>query len=277
MISLPSSTYYYQGLVPAELREKQDAELRAHIERVQMTHPKSGYRTVREYLERAGIHAGERKIRRIMRKFGLRARVRRFIVRTTDSRHGYQVYPNLLLGLRVTCLNQVWVADITYIHFVIRFVFLAVILDLYSRKVIGWNVMKSLETDLTLGALNMALARRKPEAGLIHHSDRGVQYLSHRYTERLRENKIRISNSAKGNPYDNAFMERFMRTLKEEEVHLANYQTYLDVLEHLPDFIEEVYNKKRVHSALGYLTPEEMESLVTEKSTQVADRFDIQF
>ena len=277
MISLPSSTYYYQGLVPAELREKQDAELRAHIERVQMTHPKSGYRTVREYLERAGIHAGERKIRRIMRKFGLRARVRRFIVRTTDSRHGYQVYPNLLLGLRVTCLNQVWVADITYIHIENGFVFLAVILDLYSRKVIGWNVMKSLETDLTLGALNMALARRKPEAGLIHHSDRGVQYLSHRYTERLRENKIRISNSAKGNPYDNAFMERFMRTLKEEEVHLANYQTYLDVLEHLPDFIEEVYNKKRVHSALGYLTPEEMESLVTEKSTQVADRFDIQF
>lgn len=262
MIGLEVSSFYYEPKVAREERERQDADLRQKIESIQATHPRSGYRTMQQYLHRQGIRVGERKLRRVMRKFDLRAKIRRAFVHTTDSRHEEQVYPNLLPEMLVTGLNQVWTADITYIRIENGFVYLAVLLDLYSRKAIGWAISKRIDTELTLAALKMALDTRRPGRGCIHHSDRGVQYLCDEYVELLETNGFHISNSSKANPYDNAWTESFMKTLKQEEVYLANYETYLDVIENLPSFIEDVYNEKRVHSGIGYLTPNELETLV---------------
>lgn len=159
-------------------------------------------------------------------------------------------------------LNEVWTADLTYIRIGNGFVYLAIILDLYSRRVIGWHVSKRFDGDLAVAALRMAIEQRKPKPGCIHHSDRGVQYLCKEYVELLEAHNFWVSNSAKGNPYDNAWTERFMRTLKQEEVYLANYETFLDVVDNLPRFIAEVYNEKRVHSSIDYLTPNELEERV---------------
>lgn len=211
-----------------------------------------------------------------MKKYDLHARIKRAFIRTTDSNHSHRIYPNLLPGRTVMGLNEVWTADLTYIRIGNGFVYLAIILDLYSRRVIGWHVSKRIDGDLAVAALRMAIARRKPAPGCVHHSDRGVQYLCKDYIEILDAHGFWISNSAKGNPYDNAWTERFMRTLKQEEVYLANYETYLDVIENLPRFIEEVYNEKRVHSGIAYLTPSELEERV-QKDTLSPDnrRFDL--
>lgn len=262
MTGLSPSTFYYAPTVARSEREKQDADLRDRVELVQTEHPKSGYRTMIHYLARAGVRVGERKLRRIMKKYDLHARIKRAFVHTTDSNHSHRVYPNLLPGRTVMGLDEVWTADLTYIRIANGFVYLAIILDLYSRRVIGWHISKKIDGDLAVGALRMAIGQRKPKPGCIHHSDRGVQYLCGEYVELLKEHGFWISNSAKGNPYDNAWTERFMRTLKQEEVYLANYETYLDVIENLPRFIEEVYNEKRVHSGIDYLTPSELEERV---------------
>jgi putative transposase len=153
-------------------------------------------------------------------------------------------------------------------------VYLAVILDLFSRRVVGWAISKHIDAELALSALRQAIQTRQPPVGCVHHSDRGVQYLSHVYVDLLKENGFQISNSAKGNPYHNARVERFMKTLKQEEVYLSNYQTYLDVIENLPTFIEEVYNEKRVHSALDYLTPSELENAIA-VDPSIASRFEL--
>lgn len=276
MMELSPSTYYYKPARCREEREKEDAELRDQIELVQTEHPRAGYRPMIHYLKRAGISVGERKIRRIMKKYDLHARIRRAFVATTDSKHAHRVYPNLLPGRTVMGLNEVWTADLTYIRIGNGFVYLAILMDLYSRRVIGWNVSKLIDGELALGALRMAIARRNPAPGCIHHSDRGVQYLCGEYIELLEKHGFWISNSAKGNPYDNAWTERFMRTLKQEEVYLANYETYLDVIENLPAFIEEVYNEKRVHSGIDYLTPSELEERVQKDPSNPDNRrFDL--
>jgi putative transposase len=262
MIGLSPSTFYYQPKISREEREKQDADLRDKVELVQTEHPRSGYRTMLRYLRRSGVCVGERKLRRIMKKYDLHATIKRAFVRTTDSEHSNRVYPNLLPGRTVMGLNEVWTADLTYIRIGNGFVYLAIVLDLYSRRVIGWHISKRIDGDLAVAALRMAIEQRKPKPGCIHHSDRGVQYLCKEYVELLEAHKFWISNSAKGNPYDNAWTERFMRTLKQEEVYLANYETYLDVVDNLPRFIEEVYNEKRVHSGIDYLTPNELEERV---------------
>ncbi len=275
MIGLSPSTYYYQPKRPRASREREDAELRDGIEAVQQDFPRAGYRTVQRYLRRRGRFVGERRIHRVMKRFSLHAEIKRAFVHTTDSNHSHRVYPNLLPGRALTNINQAWAADLTYIRIVNGFVYLAVILDLFSRKVIGWAISKHIDAALACSALSQAIQARQPPEGCVHHSDRGVQYLCNAYVALLNEHKFAISNSAKGNPYHNAFVESFMKTLKQEEVYLANYETYLDVLENLPSFIEEVYNEKRVHSGIDYLTPSELEEQIKIDPT-LASRFVLQ-
>ncbi len=196
-------------------------------------------------------------------------RKRKFIV-TTDSRHGRQVYPNLAPQMVLTDLDQLWVADITYIRLREEFVFLAVMLDAYSRRVIGWALERTLQDDLTLAALRMALSQRSVPAGLVHHSDRGSQYASNDYTDLLKAHQIDISMSRKGNPWDNAACESFLKTLKYEELHRNEYRDLSEARAAIRQFLEKVYNQKRLHSALGYLPPAEFEANLAAQSRQDA-------
>ncbi len=259
MMKLSPSTYYYKPKSSRSLKDKQDADIRDAIEKVQLKFPRSGYRTMKYYLRREDLIVGETRLRRIMKENNLQAKIRKRFFVTTQSNHGEYIYPNLLPELGVTDIDQVWVADITYIRILNGFVFLAVIMDLCSRRIIGWSISKNIDQDLTLSALEMAISLRKPSPGVIHHSDRGVQYLSKSYIKKLKDNKFHISCSRKANPYDNAFCESLMKTIKSNEIDLKQYRDINDVLENLPEFISTVYNTERVHSALGYLTPEEFE------------------
>jgi transposase InsO family protein len=180
-------------------------------------------------------------------------------VATTDSRHGHPVYPNLAAKMNLTDVNQLWVADITYIRLETEFVYLAVVLDAFSRRVVGWALDRTLEASLAVAALSMALEQRHPAPGLVHHSDRGVQYACGEYTDLLKDHGITISMSRKANPYDNAGCESFMKTLKYEEVYRQEYRDLGDAHNSIEHFIERVYNQKRLHSALGYLPPAEFE------------------
>jgi transposase InsO family protein len=264
-MGLSMSTYYADPKVSRAEKEEHEADLRGKIEQIRVEFPRTGYRMLLRHLKRQGISIGERKLRRILQKFQLQLKPKKRFVRTTDSNHNFEVYPNLIEELTVDDVNQVWTADITYIRIENGFVYLAVVIDLYSRKVIGWQISKKIDRHLALDALRMALVRRQFPRGVIHHSDRGVQYLCDEYTELLKLNGFHISCSKKGNPYDNAWTESFMKTLKYDEIYMFEYRTYLDVMERLPRFIEEVYNKKRLHSALDYMPPEEFEKTFARK------------
>ncbi len=257
-MSLPRSSFYYkpktQELSPA------DRDLEKRIEEITEEFPKYGYRKVTRQLHDDGIPVNHKKVHRIMREKGLLVKKRRRFVKTTDSNHLYPVYPNLIRGLNVTAVNQVWVADITYIRIATAFVYLAIILGLYSRKAIGYAISRQIDTALSLQALRMAVKNRNPQPGVIHHSDRGVQYAAHDYIDELRSHNFQISMSRKGNPYDNAFAKSFMKTIKTEEVYLLEYQTLEDVLTRIPYFIEDVYNQKRLHASLGYVPPNKFEA-----------------
>lgn len=266
MMGLSQSTYYYTPKVSRKDREQADADLREKIETLQVTHSCWGYRTLRAQLSlRYNLQVNGKRILRVMRRYDLFRQIKRRFVKTTDSEHGYPVYPNLLKGVEVTEVNQVWVGDITYIRILTGFVFLAVVLDVFSRRIVGWAIAKRIDHRLTLEALRMGLRTRNPRAGLIHHSDQGVQYACTRYVNELKDHEIAISMSAKGNPYDNAYAESFFKTLKNEEVHLWEYESFTDVVERIPEFIEEVYNRKRVHSGIRYLPPEEFEAIVQDE------------
>lgn len=261
-LGLSKSSYYYQPKKRLETATS-EADMRDLIEQVQLEYPFYGYRRIYAHIKHLRGTATNRKtILRIMRKYGLKALIwRGFKVKTTDSEHNYGYAPNLLPGMALTGINQVWVTDITYIRIKTGFVYLSVIMDLYSRKVVGWAISKNIDAKLCLSALEAAIEERRPMAGLVHHSDRGVQYACHEYRKRLEDYEIAPSMSAKGYCYDNAFMESWFKTLKAEEVYLTEYETVEDVLKNVPHFIEVVYNPKRLHSSLGYLSPVEFEAL----------------
>ena len=254
-----------------KLREAHDAEVKDLIDSVHVDFPIYGYRKLHQELLRRGVLLNEKKIRRIQGKFGLFATQVRKWIKTTDSNHKLKKHPNLISPATViTDINQVWVSDITYVRIQTGFIFVAVILDLCSRKVVGWGISKRINSALTCQALQMAIRMRRPSPGCIHHSDQGVQYCSDEYTELLNEWKFQISMSRKGNPYDNAWAESFMRILKYEEIYLCEYETYEDVVNRLPRFIEDIYNRKRIHSSIGYLTPEEFEWQIMKRKSETA-------
>ncbi len=259
-MGLSRSTYYHRAKRPSMEARREQADLRDRIEEIVVGFARYGYRRVTWQLKREGWKVNHKRVASIMREESLQCQVKRRWVKTTDSDHGYRIYPNRLKGLEVSRPNQVWVADITYIRILTGFLYLAVILDLFSRKVIGWALSEQIDAELTLAALQMALEERGPVVeGCIHHSDRGVQYACRAYMEQLQASGIEISMARKGNPYDNAAAESFMKTLKCEEVYLWDYQTVEDVRQRIPYFLHEIYNHKRLHSALGYVTPEEFE------------------
>ena len=253
-----SRSWYYEKQTRAE-EEVADIELRDTIERIILDFPGYGYRRVTHALKRAGWIVNHKRVLRIMREESLLCQLKQHFVHTTDSHHRYQVYPNLIKGMTIEAPDVVWVADLTYIRLPSTFVYLAAILDAYSRKCVGWKLSKRIDTQLALGALEAALTTRHVTAGLIHHSDRGVQYASTEYVARLRSVEADVSMSAVGNPYDNAKAESFFKTLKREEVYLKQYQTFQEAEDNIREFIEEVYNTKRLHSSLGYLPPSEFE------------------
>jgi len=265
----PSSYYYKPDRAHRQRREAEDEKLRLQIEDIHAEFPGYGYRRIVRELDRRGVQVNSKRVRRVMDKYDLGPIVWRAFIRTTDSRHQLRIYPNQIKNREVRALNEVWVADITYIRIRSSFVYLAAILDLYSRRIVGWAISKRIDSDLCLAALRMALDTR-PTRECIHHSDRGSQYASTDYVELLREHGFEISMSAKGNPYDNAYIESFYKTLQYEEVHLWNYETYDDVIERLPFFIEEVYNRKRLHSSIGYVPPNEFEDALV--NMKPADR-----
>lgn len=237
-----------------------EVALRGQIQSVALEMRAYGYRPITKELQRRGVLVNHKRVLRLLRQDNLLCMCRQAFVRTTDSNHSLPVYPNLARGLALSNINQLWVSDITYIRLRREFVYLAVILDAYSRRCIGWALSRHIDTQLTLKALRMALANRTVPPGLVHHSDRGVQYAAADYVAFLQEHKIRISMSRTGNPYDNAKAERFMRTLNYEEVYLNDYDTLAEVLASVQHFIEAVYNRKRLHSAIGYRPPAEFEA-----------------
>ena len=249
-----------------------EPDLRDEIQRIALEFPSYGWPRITAELKRRGWRVNHKRAYRIMREDNLLCLRRRKFVVTTDSNHTRPVYPNLARGMALTGIDQLWVADITYIRLETEFVYLAVILDAYSRRVIGWALDRTLEDELTLTALRMALDRRAPSPGLVHHSDRGIQYASADYTALLQSSQITISMSRKGNPYDNAACESFMKTLKYEEVYRQEYRDLAEARVSIREFLEKIYNQKRLHSALGYLPPAEFEANLAAKNKEAAAR-----
>jgi transposase InsO family protein len=257
-MNLARRSFYYKPK-----KKPSDKALIERIEQICLDFPKYGYRRVTEQIKREGWLVNHKKVHRIMceKQWLCRPQKKKWVC-TTDSNHKLPVFPNLIKDLTLNRINQLWVADITYIHILVCFIYLAVILDVYSRKAIGYAISRNIDTQLTLDALRMAIVNRNPPWGCIHHSDRGVQYASADYVKELKFYGFQISMSRKGNPYDNAFAESFMKTLKSEEVHLWEYRTMEDVQKRIPYFIEDVYNHKRLHSAIGYRPPCEFELML---------------
>lgn len=251
ILELVPSTYYY------EPQGQDDLGLLSLIEEVLLRFPTYGYRRVTKQLQRAEHRVNHKRVLRVMRENDLLRVVRRR-VRTTQSGHSYGRYPNLVKDLAIVRPDQVWCADITYVRLRHQFIYLAIILDIFTRSLRGWHLGRSLSSPLAVTALERALAKRQPE---IHHSDQGVQYAAHGYVARLQTIGTQVSMAAVGQPTENPYAERVIRTIKEEEVYLNEYENLTDAYQRIGHFIEEVYQTKRIHSALGYLTPAEFEAL----------------
>jgi putative transposase len=250
---------FYRWRVPRQA-DPVEMEIRDQMQKVALESPAYGYRRITAELQQRGFEVNHKRVLRMMREDNLLCMRQRAFVVTTDSRHNLPIYPNLARTMTPAAINQLWVADITYIRLRTEFIYLSVVLDAYSRRVIGWALGRTLEAELAVAALRMALLERQPAPGLVHHSDRGVQYASLDYTGMLKQHQAIISMSRKGNPYDNAACESFMKTLKYEEVYRNEYRDFQEARASIGEFLECVYNQKRLHSALGYLPPAEFEN-----------------
>lgn len=253
VLGLAHSTYYYRT------QRQDESRLCTDLEQAAGQYPIYGSRRLTHQLRRTpyNYRINRKRIQRLMRQKGLLRPVKRAKCRTTNSQHPYPRYPNLVFGLDIIRPEQVWVCDITYIRLGNGFVYLAVIMDVFTRAIRGWSLSRSLDTDLTLTALRCALTLCLPE---IHHSDQGVQYAAQEYVDLLSRYEVQVSMAAQGKPEENGYAERLMRTIKEEEVDLSEYNDFIDVRRQIGRFIEDVYMPKRIHSALGYLTPSEFEA-----------------
>ena len=255
-----SRSWYYQRPEHIELRARADVALRDAIERIVLEFAGYGYRRVTQALRREGWMVNHKRVLRVMSEESLLCQLERRFKVTTDSAHSFRRYPNLIKDATFDDIDQGWLSDITYVRLPTSFCYLAAIIDDYSRYCVGWALKRWIDTRLTLEALEMALERRCPARGFIHHSDQGVQYASADYVSLLEEMGARISMASVGNPYENAKAESFFRTLKMEEVYLKDYGSFGEAYKNIGEFIEEVYNNKRLHSSLGYLTPVEFEA-----------------
>ena len=245
------SSYYYQAKGPG------NQALKEAVEQVAATWPTYGYRRLTAQLKREGWPVNGKRVRRVMGELGLQGKVYRRKKRTTNSDHPFPRYPNLVQDVAVVRPDQVWVSDITYVRLHREFIYLAVVLDVFTRCLRGWNLGRSLSQELTLVALQRALVLHTPE---IHHSDQGVQYAATTYIQLLENAGVEISMAEVGQAWQNGYAERVMRTIKEEEVELSEYQDYWDAYRQIGQFLEDVYMQKRIHSSLGYLTPVEFEN-----------------
>ena len=261
-----SSLYRYAE--DGAMEPDRDMDLRDSIQRIALEWPSYGRPRITAALRRQGWTVNPKRVYRLLRQDNLLCiRNRKFIVRTTDSDHGRRVYPNLAGQMSLSGINQLWVADLTYIRLETEFVYLAVVIDAFSRRVIGWALDRTMEDDLTLAALRMALELRRPAAGWVHHSDRGSQYASGDYTDLLKAHDCQISMSHKASPWENAGCESWMKTLKYEEVYRQEYRDLFEARASLARFIDKVYNQKRLHSALGYRPPVEFEQALLVSSS----------
>lgn len=251
VLDYPRSQIYYQSKLV-----RGDGDLKAEISALAGSHPTYGYRRITAELKRQGQVVNHKRVARLMREMGILGKPRVKRKRTTNSNHGFRRYPNRVLNLVIDHPDQVWVADLTYIKLNQEFVYLAVVMDVFTRGIRGWHLARSMDQTLTLTALTKGLAHSKPE---IHHSDQGVQYAANDYVNLLRHHQVEVSMAEVGAAWQNGYAERLMRTIKEEEVDLSEYRNFAEAYEQIEQFLERVYMRKRIHSSLGYLTPEEYE------------------
>lgn len=260
-MGIARSTYYERPL-KEEMQLRRDIDLRDAIESIHVEFPGYGYRRIREHLLREGKRVNTKRIKRVMRTFSLFSSLEKLVRGRGQALGKRLVFPNLVRGMKLTAPNQVWATDITYIKLLREYIYVSAVIDVYTRRIVGWSVSRDLSHKFCLQALEVAIRKHKPPKGIIHHSDRGVQYCCEAYVDYLEANHFRISMSKVGTPEDNAFIEAFFKTMKREEVYVKQYETMNDVIKNLPKFIDEIYNERRLHSSLGYKSPGEFEAEV---------------